>query len=161
MPKCRFTAAIIAMSLLLAAAVTLAAPAAPAPTRVASGEFEVRLVPQPPDSSAAGPFSRLWLDKSYHGDLEAAGHGQMLAYLAHTEGSRGYVALERVEGTLGGRHGSFVLQHTGLMNKGAVVTLGGCVVPDSGTGDLTGLAGDFTIVMDGGRHAYELHYTLP
>jgi hypothetical protein len=76
------------------------------------------------------------------------------------KGSGGYVAMERVTGTLKGRSGSFVLQHSGIMNRG-VPQLSVAVVPDSGTGQLTGLAGTMTIKIDAGKHSYEFEYTLP
>ncbi|MDH3786405.1 MAG: DUF3224 domain-containing protein, partial [Acidobacteriota bacterium] len=77
-----------------------------------------------------------------------------------TEGSAGYVAIEQVTGTLHGRRGSFVLQHTGTMNRGAP-SLAVTVVPDSGTGDLVGLEGEFTINVEDGKHLYEFNYRLP
>lgn len=125
------------------------------------GNFDVKTIPQAPDSAAAGPFARLVLDKRYHGELDATGCGQMLAFRSHQEGSAGYVAMEQVTGTLAGRAGSFVLQHVGTMKQGAVVTLAVTVVPDSGTGDLTGLAGDMSIIFEGSQHVYEFRYTLP
>ena len=125
------------------------------------GTFDVTTIPQQPDSSAAGPFSRLFLDKTYHGDLDATGHGQMLAFQSPVHGSAGYVAMEQVKGSLAGRDGSFVLQHVGTMKQGEVVTLAVTVVPDSGTGDLTGLAGELVISFEGKQHLYEFRYTLP
>jgi hypothetical protein len=125
----------------------------------AKGTFDVKVVPQPQDDAAGGPFGRLFLDKQFHGDLDATSKGQMLASGTGTDGSGAYVALELVSGTLNGRRGTFVLQHTGTMTKN-VPTLIVTVVPDSGTGELTGLAGKMTIVIAGGRHSYELEYTL-
>ena len=84
----------------------------------ARGTFDVKIIPQPADDPSAGPFSRLYLDKQFHGDLDATSKGQMLAAGTAVEGSAAYVALEVVTGTLAGRRGSFVLQHTGTMNKG-------------------------------------------
>jgi len=128
-------------------------------TNRARGTFDVKVIPQAPDAAAGGPFSRLFLDKQFHGDLEATSKGQMLGAGTAVEGSAGYVALELVNGTLSGRRGSFILQHNGTMKKGApsmIVT----VVPDSGTDQLAGLAGRMTIVIADGRHSYELEYTL-
>jgi uncharacterized protein DUF3224 len=122
----------------------------------ATGTFEVKLNPQPAED-AAGPFGRLFLDKLFHGALEAVSRGQMLAAGTAVEGSGAYVALELVTGTLAGRGGSFILQHAGTMRKGAptmIVT----VVPEAGTGDLIGLAGTMTIVIEGGRHSYDFKY---
>jgi hypothetical protein len=84
----------------------------------------------------------------------------MLTAMTGTEGSAGYVAMERVTGTLHGREGSFVLQHTGTMNRGAQ-QLSIAVVPDSGTGKLAGIAGTFAIRIEDGRHYYDFEYSLP
>lgn len=122
------------------------------------GTFDCKTIPQAPDD-AGGPFSRLFLDKQFQGDLDGTSKGQILAAGTAVEGSAGYVALELVTGTLNGRRGSFILQHSGTMTEGVpamIVT----VVPDSGTDQLTGLAGRMTIVMAGGTHVYELEYTL-
>ncbi len=128
-------------------------------TNHARGTFDVKIIPQPADDAAAGPFSRLFLDKQFHGDLDGTSKGQMLGAGTAVEGSAAYVALELVAGTLGGRRGSFILQHTGTMKKGAP-TLIVTVVPDSGTDQLVGLAGRMTIVIEGGKHFYDFEYTL-
>ena len=125
----------------------------------ASGTFDVKVVPQAPDDSAGGPFGRLFLDKRFHGDLDGSSKGQMLAARTAVDGSAGYVALEHVSGTLMGRRGSFMLQHSGTMAKGTP-TLVVTVIPDSGTDELVGLAGTMTIVIAGGKHSYEFEYTL-
>ncbi|MBK1612438.1 hypothetical protein CKO44_03030 [Rubrivivax gelatinosus] len=120
-----------------------------------SGVFDVVMTPEPGEF----PASRR-LDKRYHGELDARGEGRMLSFVSPVEGSAAYVALERVTGTLAGRAGSFVLQHSGLMNRG-VPTLSIVVVPDSGTGALQGLAGRMGIRIEAdGRHGYELEYEL-
>jgi len=129
-------------------------------TNHASGTFEVKVTPQAPEENVGDPgVGRLALDKQFHGDLEAASKGQMLAVRTEIEGSAGYVAMERVTGTLQGRTGSFALQHSGTMNRGApVLTI--TVVPDSGTGQLAGLAGTMTINVVDGKHLYAFDYTL-
>ena len=100
------------------------------------------------------------IDKQFHGDLEGTSKGYMLSSAATVvKGSGGYVAMERVTGTLKGRHGSFVLQHSGTMTRG-VPQLSVTVVPDSGTAELTGLSGTMTIKIDAGKHSYEFDYTL-
>jgi hypothetical protein len=120
----------------------------------ASGTFEVKLIPQPDE-----PVGRMTLDKQFHGDLEATSNGQMLAVRGEVKGSAGYVAMERVTGALGGRNGSFALQHSGTMNRG-VPEQSVTVVPDSGAGDLTGLSGRMTIKIADGKHFYEFEYAL-
>lgn len=127
----------------------------------ASGTFEVKMAPQPlSEVAAATSLGRMSLDKVFHGALEATSRGEMLAALTPVEGSAGYVAMERVTGTLDGREGSFVLQHTGTMERGAQ-RLSITVVPDSGTGALEGLAGTMSIQIEGGKHSYTFDYTLP
>jgi hypothetical protein len=100
------------------------------------------------------------LDKQFSGDLLATGQGEMLTAMTPTKGSAGYVAIERVTGTLHGRSGSFVFQHSGTMERGAQ-QLSITVVPDSGTGELAGIAGRFTLQIVEGKHLYDLAYTLP
>jgi hypothetical protein len=124
----------------------------------AAGPFEVKLTPQPPDEHPAGAaVGRMVIDKQFLGDLEGTSHGQMLAATTSVKNSAGYVALERVTGTLQGKSGTFVLQHSGTMNRG-VPSLSITVVPDSGTGELAGLTGHMTIVIEGGKHSYEFEY---
>lgn len=127
----------------------------------ASGAFEVKLNPQAPDDKVGDPtVGRMSIDKQFHGDLEAASKGQMLTAMTDIKGSAGYVAIERVTGTLHGRSGSFALQHSGIMNRG-VPQLTITVVPDSGTGQLLGLAGKMAITIIDGKHSYDFEYTLP
>jgi hypothetical protein len=129
-------------------------------TTPASGTFEVKMTPQAPDENAGdAPIGRMLLDKQFHGDLQATSRGQMLAAGTEVKGSAGYVAMERVTGTLHGRSGTFVLQHTGTMNRGTP-SLTITVVPDSGTGELTGLAGSLAIEIADGKHSYRFEYTL-
>jgi hypothetical protein len=125
----------------------------------ASGTFEVKLSPQVDGEEGGAGLGRMLIDKRFSGDLEATSRGQMLAARGCVEGSAGYVALERVTGKLGGRSGGFVLQHSGTMERGAQ-SLSVTVVPDSGTGELEGLAGRMRIVIAEGRHSYEFDYTL-
>ena len=126
----------------------------------ASGPFEVKLSPLPLDDKAADAMlGRMSINKQFHGDLEATSRGEMLSAGTSVKGSAGYVAIERVSGKLGGRSGTFVLQHSGTMMRGEP-QLSVTVVPDSGTGELTGLAGTMKINIDGGKHSYEFEYTL-
>ena len=123
----------------------------------ASGTFDVAMIPA---GEGGGGIGRVTLAKTYRGDLDAKGAGEMLAYRSPVEGSAGYVAIERVTGTLGGREGGFTLQHSGSLDRGAP-TLAVTVVADSGTDGLTGLRGEMEIVATGGEHRYTLRYTLP
>jgi len=126
---------------------------------LAKGTFEVKLTSQSEDKAEGCTLGRFLLEKLYFGDLEATSNGEMLSALSDVKGSAGYVAIERVSGTLHGREGSFVLQHTGTMNRGAMELLVK-VVPDSGTGALTGLTGTMNIIIAGGKHSYEIEYSL-
>ena len=127
----------------------------------ATGSFEVKLVPQTPDGTFEdATMGRMTIDKRFHGDLEATSKGQMLSAMTEVKGSAGDVAIERVTGTLEGRSGTFFLQHTGTMNRGEP-TLTVTIVPDSGTGQLVGIAGQMTIKIEGGKHFYDIEYTLP
>lgn len=129
-------------------------------TSHATGTFEVKVTPQPTEDKSADPsLARLTLDKQFHGDLEGSSKGQMLAASTSVKGSAGYVAIERVTGTLNGRKGSFTLQHFGTMTRGSPHMVVG-VVPDSGTDELTGLAGTMTIKIENGKHFYDFEYTL-
>ena len=133
----------------------------PRVTRVARGDFAVKLVPLAVEGQPEGSrIGRMSIDKSITGDLVATTTGQMLSAMTEVKGSAGYVAIERVDGVLDGRKGTFVLQHTGTMNRGAP-SLSVTVVPDSGTDELAGLAGEFRIIIADGRHSYEFSYSLP
>jgi hypothetical protein len=125
----------------------------------ARGTFEVRLGPLATYAPAEGTLGRMSIDKQFHGDLEASSRGEMLSAGTGVEGSAGYVAIERVAGALNGRSGTFVLQHSATMTRGAP-QLSITVVPDSGTDGLAGLAGRMTIDRDGGDHSYEFEYTI-
>ena len=123
-----------------------------------TGKFEVKITPE--KTAEGTPWGRMRLDKTFHGDLAGHSIGEMLAVRTETTGSAGYVALEKVEATLGGRKGSFFLQHSGLMDRGTP-NLTVQVVPDSGTGELAGLKGTMTIDVSNGQHNYGFTYSLP
>lgn len=126
----------------------------------AKGPFTVKMEPQSP-AHVDSALGRMGLAKQYDGDLDAHSLGEMLAFRSAVDGSAGYVAMERVSGTLHGRRGSFVLQHSGTMDRGTPTLVVG-VVPDSGTEELTGLSGTLAIHVDAqGGHAYTFDYRLP
>jgi len=130
-------------------------------THQALGTFDVKMTPQGDAPTEGGvSLGRMALDKTFAGDLAGVGQGQMLTAMTGTQGSAGYVAIERVTGTLHGRRGSFVFQHTGTMNRGAP-QLSISVVPDSGTDELVGIAGSFTLNIVDGQHFYNFSYSLP
>jgi len=126
-----------------------------------SGKFSVQLAPvdMHAESANGNALGRMTLNKSFEGELSATSTGEMLSAMTGTEGSAGYVAIEHVVGTLAGKTGSFVLQHFGIMNRGAdrlVLE----VVPDSGTGDLAGLSGSMAIEITDGQHFYKFDFEL-
>jgi hypothetical protein len=127
----------------------------------AAGTFDVTVTPEPKYETVDGGIvlGRLALTKQFHVELDASSVVQMLSAGTSTKGSAGYVAIERVVGRLGGRAGSFVLQHSGTMNRGEA-SLTVSVVPDSGTDELAGLAGRMTIDIVDGKHFYGFDYTL-
>lgn len=126
-----------------------------------NGPFDVTVSPQgQPDIRDGVTTGRMAIDKRYHGALEGTGVGEMLSAMTTTEGSAGYVAIERVNATLEGKRGSFVVQHSGTMARGAQA-LSISVVPDSGTGELAGIAGTMRIRIEESKHFYEFDYTLP
>jgi hypothetical protein len=127
--------------------------------RRATGTFDVKLAALS-DTAADPSLGRMSIDKVFHGDLEGTSKGQMLTAGTAVKDSAGYVAIEKVTGTLSGRSGTFILQHNATMTRGAG-QLAIAVVPDSGTDQLTGITGKMTIVIDGAKHSYEFDYTLP
>ncbi len=131
-------------------------------THHAEGPFEVKMNPLPADGGTeAVALGRMALDKRYRGDLEATSIGQMLALHGDEKGSAGYVAIERISGSLQGRSGSFAAQHFGLMDRGGK-TLRIDIIPDSGRGELVGIRGHMDIrIESGGAHFYMIDYTLP
>lgn len=125
----------------------------------ARGEFDVKTEQQSLESSQGSSLGRFSLDKQFHGDIVGTGKGEMLT--ASTEvGSAVYVAVERVTGTVHGRQGSFALVHRGTMTR-ASQTLEISIVPNSGSGELQGIAGTLAILISDGKHEYDLEYTLP
>jgi len=127
-----------------------------------TGPFEVKVTPKKPETqiARAANLGRLTIDKRFHGELEAISKGEMLATQTEVKGSAAYVALERVTGTLKGRSGSFVLQHSATMNRGKPAS-SVTVVPDSGTGELRGLTGKMNItIAPDGAHSYEFDFRV-
>ncbi len=130
-------------------------------TRQVSGSFDITRTAEPPFDTADGVvLGRMRFDKTFHGPLAATSVVHMTSAMTSVKGSAGYVAVERITGSLEGKAGSFVVLHTGLMDRGAP-SLTITVVPDSGTGELKGLTGRLTITITGKEHAYALDYSLP
>ena len=127
----------------------------------ATGPFEVTMVPPQPayDTVDEVALGRITINKVFHGDLEATSVVEMLTAMTGVMGSAGYVAIERVVGTLHGRRGTFVLQHSGSMTRGEQ-QMAVSIVPDSGTGELKGIDGRMVINIADGKHSYVLDYRL-
>ncbi|WP_043291426.1 DUF3224 domain-containing protein [Pseudoxanthomonas spadix] len=129
----------------------------------ATGTFEVKIQPQGevgPAGSDGNSLGRMSLDKTFSGDLVGTGSGEMLAARSSVPSSAAYVAIERVTGALDGKAGTFVLVHRGVMH-GDTQQLEVLISPESGTGALAGIAGSLKIRIEGGKHFYDLDYTLP
>ncbi len=127
-------------------------------TSTAHGTFEVKLTPQTADGQDPN-LGRMSIDKQFRGDIEGTSKGEMLTGMTSVKGSAGYVAMEKVSGTLHGKAGTFILQHSATMDRGAP-QLSVTVVPDSGTGELAGLTGKLLIKVADGKHSYEFEYAL-
>src|SRR5262249_31000872 len=126
----------------------------------ASGTFEVKVTPVA-DREGSSASARMTIEKKLQGDLTGTTRGEMWTADTGVKGSGGYVAIEKIEGTLRGRTGGFTVLHQGTMRNSADYRLSIVIVPDSGTGQLAGIAGTMKITIKGSQHSYELDYTLP
>jgi Protein of unknown function (DUF3224) len=124
----------------------------------ATGTFTVEIRPLSP--APVEGIGRLSINKTIHGELEAATVGEMFTGGDPKQGAAGYVAMEFVTGTLNGKQGSFALQHFATMD-GRGPSMQVIAVPGSGTGELTGIEGTFTIRVEKGQHFYDFEYALP
>ncbi|MCW8091375.1 DUF3224 domain-containing protein [Alteromonas sp. ASW11-130] len=125
------------------------------------GEFDVELKPIEPTFMADddNTVNRMTIDKTYKGDLTASGKGEMLSVITPVKGSAGYVAMEIIKGTLEGKRGAFVVQHSGIMGpSGEVLNIP--IIPNSGSEELSGIVGSMNIKLENGKHFYELEYGL-
>jgi len=129
----------------------------------AHGNFDVKIVPQAPDNepARASGLMRLSLDKQFHGALDGASRGEMLAARDATQKNGAYVALESFSGTLDGCTGGFALVHRALLRDSESREWTVAIVPGSGSGALAGIEGAMRITVVDGRHEYDLDYTLP
>ena len=131
-------------------------------TATATGTFDVKVVPLPADEKVVGvAVGRMSIDKQFHGDIIATSKGEMMTAMTPVKGSAGYVAIEMVDGTVHGKHGTFTLMHHATMKAGGEFAMRIVVVPDSGTNELAGLSGALEIVIEGGIHSYRFDYSLP
>ncbi len=125
---------------------------------IAQGSLDVTISAEPPFVEQDGlTLSRNVVTKKFHGDMTGDSEAQMIAAFTGTPGSAGYVAIEHFTGSVGERAGSFVLQHSGMMNRGDA-QLRVTIVPDSGTGELAGISGTLEIDNQDGQHSYVLSY---
>jgi hypothetical protein len=154
------TVLIVALMIANGFAQAVTAPKETTVTTRATGTFDVKLSPLGMEDKTEGTLlARMSIDKQFHGDIEGVSKGEMLSAGTAVKNSAGYVAIERVTGSVSGRKGTFVLQHSATMTRG-VPGLSITVVPDSGTAELEGLAGSMTIIIAEGKHSYEMIYTL-
>ena len=102
--------------------------------------------------------SRVHISRTFTGDLEGSSDAELL--IAKSEGGGGYVGHDRISGSLQGRSGSFVFQHSGLMGPDGVTNTG-TIGPGSGTDGLEGIGGEGTMLADeDGNHTLTLTYEL-
>ena len=126
--------------------------------RTDRGDLVVTIEAEPPFLEQDGiKLHRSIVRKEFSGDMVGKSEAQMVAAYTATRGSAGYVAIEHVTGSVGGKSGSFVLQHHGLMEKGEAALMV-TIVPDSGTGELAGISGTLEIDNHEGMHSYVLQY---
>jgi hypothetical protein len=103
-------------------------------------------------------LSRVHISRTFTGDL--AGESTAELMIAKSEGGGGYVGHDKITGTLAGKAGSFVFQHTGIMGP-AGITNTGTIVPGSGRGELEGITGEGTMLADDdGNHTLTLAFEL-
>ena len=128
----------------------------------ATGTFVVKISPAEASAIAQqAKIGRMTIDKSFSGELEGTSKGEMLTAGNEATGAGAYVALERVTGTIHGRSGEFLLMHDGTMLKSSLGAWHVVIVPHSGTGELAGITGKMSIIIEGGKHSYDLECELP
>ena len=161
-------AVILGASLCLTPSGTRAQDKTPVPTKgtsmtmQATGTFEVKVKPLPEDEKVPGvAVGRMSIDKQFKGDIEGTSKGEMMTAGTPVKGSAGYVAVEIVTASIKGRSGTFTLMHHATMKHDGDFRMNIVVIPDSGTGGLTGLTGKMEIIIEGGAHSYRFDYTLP
>lgn len=131
-------------------------------TSQANGTFEVKVKPLAEDEKVPGvAVGRMSIDKTFKGDIEGASKGEMMTAGTLVKGSAGYVAVEIATASIKGRAGTFTLLHHATMKQDGDFRMNIVVIPDSGTGGLTGLAGKMEIIIEGGKHSYRFDYSLP
>lgn len=100
------------------------------------------------DEPADGPtLSRAIAAKTFTGNIEGTSTAELSLCKAADDVGGGYVAQERIEGRVGERSGSFVIQHGGIRGCSGQRSFGS-VVPGSGTGELRGMIGDVEFAHD-------------
>jgi hypothetical protein len=124
----------------------------------ATGTFEVKITPQD-DKTSDVSLGRMTIEKQWQGEMQGTSTGQMLTGGDFKTGSAGYVAMEKFTGSVKGRKGTFILQHSAIMTKGkGDLTI--TIVSDSGTEELKGISGKLAIKIENGKHFYDLDYNL-
>lgn len=124
-------------------------------TSTATASFTVeKWEPQATDEFGGNEFARVAIAKTFTGAVEGTSEVELLT--ATNAASRAYVGFERLEVSVDGRKGSFVLHHTADEESGMTVK----ILTGSGTGELTGITGTAKIEIDGEDHHLTLTYTL-
>jgi hypothetical protein len=127
----------------------------------ANARFAITKWDEKPYSEGADlpKLTRASVTKTFTGDIEGEGHVEYLM-MYRSDGSAMFVGLERIDGRIGDKTGSFVLQRTGAF-EGGLAKETYSVVPGSATGDLRGLVGEgSSSVGHGMEHPFVLSYEL-
>lgn len=113
---------------------------------------------EPYGEADGAELSRVHISRTFTGDLEGESTAELI--IAKAEGGGGYVGHDRISGTLNGKSGSFVFQHTGILSPDGVTNTG-TIVPGTGRGELEGMSGEGTMLADErGSHTLTLNYEL-
>ena len=114
---------------------------------------------EPYGEAEGAEVSRVHISRTCSGGLDGSSTAELL--IATSDGGGGYVGQDVVSGTLSGRSGGFLFQHTGLMGPDGVTNTG-VIVPGTGTDELEGITGEGTMLADDeGNHTFSLTYELP
>jgi hypothetical protein len=129
--------------------------------QTAKARFAIQSWDEHPWAEGQDPpkLTRAMVTRTYSGDIDGESRAEYLM-VYREDGSAAFLGLERVEGKVAGRAGSFVLQRTGVF-EGGLARESYSVVPGSATGDLAGLAGEGTSAVGHGmEHPFALEFEL-
>jgi hypothetical protein len=112
------------------------------------------------EESEGAVLSRASLTKTFDGAFQGSSTAELL--MAEAKDARAYVGMERLDGSLNGATGTFVVMHSASQVMNGEESMQVTVVPGSGTAGLEGISGSLKItVSEGGEHSYRFIYELP